>query len=145
LNAVTGGAVSGNVLTANAQFGMFAFTACSNPATLTNVILDPSNMLAGNTAGTLGGGLSVLTGQVLSATTGSIGGGALAAGACASGTVSVTGASTSMVADASPNTYPGDGDYWNARVSAAGTVTVKVCAVVAQTPAASTYSVRVLQ
>lgn len=145
LDAETSGTIGGNVSTGNGQFGAFAFTACSHPATLTNVILDPSNMLAGNTAGTLGGGLSVLTGQVLSGTTGSIGGGALAAGACASGTASVTGATTSMVADASPNTYPGDGDYWNARVSAAGTVTVKVCAVVAQTPAASTYSVRVLQ
>ena len=81
----------------------------------------------------------------LSGVSGSIGGGALAGGACASGTVSITGATTSMVATADPNTYPGDGAEWQAYVSAAGTVTVKVCALVALTPTASTYNVRVLQ
>lgn len=81
----------------------------------------------------------------LAGTTGSIGGGALAAGACTSGTVSITGATTSMVAVASPNTYPGDGAVWDAQVTAAGTGTVKVCAIVALTPTASTYNVRVIQ
>lgn len=76
-------------------------------------------------------------------TTGSIGGGALAAGACTSGTVNIAGAATTMVAVASPATYPGDGDYWVAYVSAAGVVTVKVCSVVGNTPTASTYNVRV--
>lgn len=81
----------------------------------------------------------------LSGTTASIGGSALAAGACSSGTVSVTGSTTSMAVDASPVTYPGDGNYWRGYVSSAGTVTVKVCASVAATPTASTYNVRVLQ
>jgi hypothetical protein len=79
----------------------------------------------------------------IAGTTGSIGGGALAAGACTSGTASVTGATTSMVATASPVTYPGDAATWKAYVSAAGTVTVKVCAIVAVTPTASAYNVRV--
>lgn len=79
------------------------------------------------------------------ATTGSIGGGALLAGACASGTVAVTNSTTAMVVTASPVTYPGDGAYWMAYVSTAGTVTVKVCAAVALTPTASAYNVRVLQ
>lgn len=82
---------------------------------------------------------------VLTGTTGSIGGGALLAGACASGTVSVTDSTTSMVAVASPNTYPGDGIVWDAQVTANGTVTVKVCAILALTPTASTYNVRVIQ
>ncbi len=82
---------------------------------------------------------------VLLGTTGSIGGGALLAGQCASGTVSVTNATTSMVALTDPNTYPGDGTYWDAQVTSAGTVTVKVCAAIALTPTASTYNVRVLQ
>ena len=50
-----------------------------------------------------------------------------------------------MAVDASPVTYPGDGMAWRAYVSAASTVTVKVCADVAGTPVASTYNVRVLQ
>jgi hypothetical protein len=81
----------------------------------------------------------------LAGSTGSIGGSALALGACASGTVSIAGATTGMAVVASPTTYPGDGMVWRPYVSAAGTVTVKVCAEVAGTPAASTYNVRVIQ
>ena len=87
----------------------------------------------------------VLTEVRLTGTTGSIGGSALTAGACTSGTVTVNGATTSMVAEASPVTYPGDGMAWRAYVSAANTVTVSVCADVAGTPTASAYNVRVLQ
>lgn len=82
---------------------------------------------------------------VLSGTTGSIGGGLLTAGSCTSGTVAIVGATTSMGVAATPVTYPGDGSTWDAYVSAPGTVTVKVCAVIALTPTASTYNVRVLQ
>ena len=81
----------------------------------------------------------------ISATTGSIGGSALAAGACASGTAGATGAATSMAVAVSPVAYPGDGYTWQGFVSASGTVTVKVCAIVAGTPAASAYNVRVIQ
>ncbi len=81
----------------------------------------------------------------LAGTTGSIGGSALTAGGCASGTATITGATTSMVPKSSPNTYPGDGMVWESYMSAANTVTVKVCAVTAGTPAASTYNVRVIQ
>ncbi|MGB7547922.1 MAG: hypothetical protein WBM14_09240 [Terracidiphilus sp.] len=81
----------------------------------------------------------------LAGTTGSIGGSALAAGACTSGTVSIAGATTSMAVTATPATYPGDGMAWRPYVSAAGTVTVKVCADVAGTPTASAYNVRVIQ
>lgn len=81
----------------------------------------------------------------LAGTSGSIGGGALIAGQCASGTATVTSATTSMVALADPNTYPGDGTIWDAQVTASNTVTVKVCAIIALTPTSSTYNVRVLQ
>ena len=81
----------------------------------------------------------------LSGATSTITPGALLAGACASGTVTLTGATTSMVATASPVTYPGDGNYWLAYVSAANTVTVKVCAAVADTPTASVFNVSVSQ
>jgi hypothetical protein len=81
----------------------------------------------------------------LTGTTGSIGGQSLAAGACASGTATVSGATTAMSVSASPSTYPGDGIYWEGYVSAVNTVTVKVCAVVSMIPTASVYNVRVIQ
>lgn len=83
--------------------------------------------------------------QLLKAgSTASIGGSPLAAGACASGTVAVTGATTAMTAVASPVTYPGDGMVWSAQVTTSAVVTVRVCAIVSGTPTASVYRVRVL-
>jgi hypothetical protein len=83
--------------------------------------------------------------SVYGGTTGSIGGGSLAAGACTSGTATVAGTVTTQAASASPNTYPGDGFTWNAYVSAAGTVTVKLCngTGTTGTPSSGTYNVRV--
>lgn len=92
-----------------------------------------------------GAGCSSAAVAPLTGTTGSIGGGALLAGACTSGTVSVATSTTAMVAIASPVTYPGDGFDWVAYVSSAGTVTVKVCGFIAGTPGATNYNVRVLQ
>ncbi len=83
--------------------------------------------------------------QVLSGTTSSLGGLPLPAGACASTTVTIAGAATGMDAHATPETYPGDGTYWLAHISAANTATVRVCAAVARTPTASVYDVRVTQ
>lgn len=81
----------------------------------------------------------------LTGVTASIGGSALLAGACASGTVAVANSTTSMAVVATPSTYPGDGNLWLAYVSTNGTVTVKVCAILALTPTATTYAVRVIQ
>jgi hypothetical protein len=83
----------------------------------------------------------------LSGTTGSIGGTPLTANTCTSGTATVTGATTSMVAVASPNTYPGDGLLWSGQVTAVNTVTVRLCNYTqnSTTPLASTYNVRVIQ
>lgn len=84
----------------------------------------------------------------LSGTTAAIGGSVLAAGACSAGTVTITGAATTMVATASPSADPSPtlttGVSIYAFVSAANTVTVRVCALAAVTPAAVTYNVRVL-
>ena len=82
---------------------------------------------------------------VLTGTSGSIGGSALSAGACASGTVSVSGATTAMAVSVSPAADPGSGFAWMAFVSSSGTVTVRVCAIAAGTPASTTYNVRVIQ
>ena len=81
----------------------------------------------------------------LSGVSGAIGGSALLAGAVASGTIAVTGATTAMTVSCTPNTFPGNGISWMAYVSAAGTVTVVITAIIAATPAASTYNVRVHQ
>jgi hypothetical protein len=83
----------------------------------------------------------------LTGTTASIGGSALTAGTCASGTVTVTGATTGMAVVVTPATYPGDACTWHGYVSAANTITVKVCTNLASggTPTASVYNVRVIQ
>lgn len=99
------------------------------------------NGLCTTSSGACTGGLL----PILSGTTGSIGGGLLTAGSCTSGTTSIATSTTSMVALADPNTYPGDGLVWDAQITSNGTATVKVCAIVALTPAASTYNVRVIQ
>lgn len=81
----------------------------------------------------------------LTGTTPGIGGGALLAGGCTSGTVAVTGSTTAMAVAVTPNTYPGDGTLYYGYVSTNGTVTVKVCAIVALTPVSSSYNVKVVQ
>ena len=83
----------------------------------------------------------------LSGTTGSLGGSSVGSGACATTTVTVTGAATGMVVTATPTTYPGDAFNWRGYVSAPNTVTVGVCnpGTGGATPTASVYNVRVLQ
>ncbi len=115
---------------------------CSGTAVSTNMW--PISMPTGQVIKV--GALSILQNSAnFSATTGSIGGGSLTAGQCASGTVGITGVHPNSVAVASPVTYPGDGMAWRAYVSSADTVTVKVCAEAAGTPTASAYNVRVIQ
>ncbi len=84
---------------------------------------------------------------ILSGRTGTIGGAALAAGACASGTLPVAGATVGapVAVSASDGSLPSGTTMLSAAVTSAGTVTVQVCAVGATTPAAKTYNVRVLQ
>ena len=75
----------------------------------------------------------------------SLGGSVLAAGACSNTTVAVTGAQTGNTVIVTPETYPGDGNYWNGYISAVNVVTVDVCSVAGGTPTASLYDVRVLR
>lgn len=80
----------------------------------------------------------------LIATSGSIGGSALIAGGCSTGTVTVTGAANTMDVHATPVADPGTQFYWKAVISSANTVTVSVCATIAGTPSAEAYNVRVI-
>ena len=87
------------------------------------------------------------TSAPLTGTTGSIGGSALLAGACASGTATVTGASTGMPAIAAPSdgtNISALGTSISATVTSSNTVTVNVCALLAVTPTAKNYNVRVM-
>jgi hypothetical protein len=89
------------------------------------------------------GGVASLTG-----TTGSIGGGALLAGTTTSGTATVTGATVGMacIAQASDGTnLIALGAQVGCTVTATNTVTVNVSALIALTPPAKTYSIRVIQ
>lgn len=133
------GSASIKYLDAVNSSGSTVTTTLGDSATATSI----TNVVGGSGANTRANGVPILTGY--SAVSGSIGGGALLAGQCSSGTTTVTGAATTMVALADPNTYPGDGTYWDAQVTSANTVTTKVCAVVALTPTASTYNIRVIQ
>lgn len=111
------------------------------------LVQGPASSTAGNLAkfsGTNGGKLVDGGLPILSGTSASLGGGALLAGACASNTTTVTGATTSMVVAVTPVTYPGDGSVWDAYVSASNTVTTKVCGVIALTPGATAYNIRVI-
>lgn len=78
-----------------------------------------------------------------------LGGGALLAGACTSGTASVTGAQTGMLVVVNPASDPlpalTTGVAIHAWVSSTGTVTVRVCAIIAVTPNSVAYNVRVIQ
>ena len=93
-------------------------------------------------------GSVIPTGEVLpslAGTSGSLGGSALTAGGATTGTVNVPGATTSMAVVVTPSVYPGNGVDWAGYVSSAGVVTVVITAIIAVTPTATTYNVRVIQ
>jgi hypothetical protein len=89
--------------------------------------------------------LSDITGAPLSGVSGSLGGSAMTAGQTITIAVTIAGAAVGMVAATSPETYPGDGFVWDAYISAVNTVTVRLTAVLAATPTASMYDIRVIQ
>lgn len=130
INQIATKVLTGNAATATALAS--APTACTAPQFATGISAN------GNSVG-CAAAYSV-------ATTTNIGGSALAAGACASGTVTTSGVTTSTLVGivVTPQTYPGDGFTWYGYISATNTVTVKVCAIVAGTPTSSSYAVRVL-
>jgi hypothetical protein len=82
---------------------------------------------------------------IASATTAALGGSLLAIGATASTTVTIPGARSGMMVSVTPNADPGLGCIWYGFVSANDTVTVRVLAIIALTPASTTYTVVVEQ
>lgn len=77
-------------------------------------------------------------------TTASIGGSALAAGACTTGTATMTGLTSTMTLVASPAANPGTGYSVRAYFTNATTATVELCNITtaSQTPTSTTYNVR---
>ncbi len=80
-----------------------------------------------------------------SATSGSIGGSALSAGCTSEGTLTVSGATTSMVCLMSGTGGNPANIQPQCSVTAANTVTLQLCTAVSVTPTAQTYNVRVIQ
>ncbi len=152
--AITAATASGQVPVSSGAANVFPYnTAKALAGSGTGITTGPTSSTAGDlvtfsgTTGQIQDSGKLLTAITpLTGTTGSIGGSALTAGTCTSGTATVTGATTSMAVIATPATYPGDGADWLPYVSAAGTVTVKVCnsTTGSLTPTASTYNVRVI-
>jgi hypothetical protein len=117
-------------------------TALASAPTLCSSGQAPTGVLA---SGNATGCTAYATSGYLKGTTGSIGGSALLAGACASGTASITGVAAGTPCTAACST----GIYLTSSVApnvyalgtASGTATVYVCAIVAITPTACTYAV----
>lgn len=82
-----------------------------------------------------------------SVVTPSIGGGSLAAGACASATSSVDSTVVSSTAAfvTTPRNDPGTGFQWYTILTAPSTITTRVCAEVLGTPTATTYMVKIIK
>lgn len=101
--------------------------------------------LVTTSTGSAADGTQVNAGPVIASTTATIGGALLLLG-CTTGSASVAGATSGMVAVASPAgaINPGLGVVYNAYVSAANTVTIQVCALAALTLSSTTYNVRVI-
>ena len=82
-----------------------------------------------------------------SVVTPSLGGGSLAAGACATVTSSIDSSVTSSTAAfiTTPQNYPGAGFWWDSYLSSSSVVTTRVCAVVIGTPTATPYVVKIIK
>lgn len=152
--ALTADGNDNQVLT-NGSTNTLAFTQAGlrTPMTFSNtgtpVCLDAEGGSAGcDYLPTSGVGLLALASQLpLTGATSTIGGSALAAGACTTGTAAIANSTTSMVVAVSPSADPGTGIVWEGWISADGTATVRVCNVTPSsvTPAAETYNVRAIR
>jgi len=137
-------AFNGAVGTITPASGSFTTLNSTGTTALGNTTVNSNLNTTGNAnSATLSIG-SVAT--LLKGTTASIGGGALLAGTCATGTATVTGAIVGhpVALSASDGTLPNALSTLAASVTATNTVTVQVCAIAAVTPTAVTYNVTVL-
>lgn len=69
---------------------------------------------------------------------------ATTAGTCVQNTTAIAGATTSMVAVASPVSTPGVGAQWSAFVSSAGNVTINECAVATSAGGTVAFNIRLI-
>ena len=92
------------------------------------------------------GGSFVQLARVLTGSTGSLGGSAIANGACSTTVATITGAALGQAVIVTPTTVPGAGFFWDGYVSTTNTITVRVCNATGSTnsPTASGYNIRVI-
>jgi len=128
------------------QLSQPAFADISGTPSTTQVPVQ-SLTTTGTGAATLGAGVLNVPTPILPLTgaTASMGGSVMTVGQTITATATVTGATTTMVAVCSPQSYPGAGFVWDAYISSANTVTARLTCVLAGTPTGSIYSVRVLE
>ena len=133
----------GAVIEAN-SFDDFQQTTGTPPTAAVDFLANANDtILRSNVAS---GAIPTVAGYNFTATTpSSIGGTALTAGQCASGTVTVSGAAPGMPVSVSTSDGSFLGGAFNvqASVTSSNTVTINVCAVVAGTPAAKNFIVNV--
>lgn len=118
----------GNLWLGTAATNNFKFAPAATAAARTISIPDP--------------GLSVNLAFNLKATSAAFAT-ATTAGTCVQNTTAVAGATTSMVAKASPVSTPGVGAVWSAFISSAGNVTINECAVAASAGGTIAFNIEV--
>ncbi len=114
----------------------------TNQGTVTSVTTTAPLASSGGTAPTISCPTCVTT-PTLSGTTGSIGGSALTAGSCTTGTATVPGATVGhpVSVSASDGTLPSGLIILRAAVTSPSMVTVQLCGIASVTPAPNTYNV----
>jgi hypothetical protein len=135
----TAAQVFGNDLVGSGSLGDFNDFTGTNNAYCFNQITAGQQTCQGIAINFTGLQTKLLTGN-----TGSIGGSALAAGQCVSGSATVTGVAYGEVAAAQPQAWL-NGAFSIYATTNTNVVNVYVCAIVAGTPTATPYSVRVIQ
>jgi hypothetical protein len=142
-----GSDVNNNAASYRSVIGAGATGTVDNSVTLgrsADVVIVPSLTAAGCVTNTAGGQLGTAACFIrLSGTTGSIGGSSLTAGACSTGSVTLTGAVAghTVAVSAADGTLPNALTVISAAVTSVNTVTVQVCAIAAVTPSAKAYNV----
>lgn len=129
----------------NGQQNVATFDSSGNWMLLNNVTIGGTLNVTSTITGQAGLALKSTKGTF---TTGSIGGGSLTAGTCASTTTALAAGITTSTAAfiTTPTVDPGPDFYWETTLIASSSVSTRVCAAgITGTPNSSTYNVKIIQ